>query len=163
MSGGSARGGHARRASALVADNVATAWSASCTGCAGWALSLQVVVARSADAVTAANRALAADVTCVQCATSPLAVQIVVVAPGARRLSAVARAEVDQLRDQLVAQLQGAPPPAAGRTRSLAVPNGPSTPAPSDPLATAATGIQSLVSADLGATSARHDVMVSVG
>lgn len=153
---------YARRAHALVADNVATAWSASCTGCSGWALSLQVVVARSAGAVTAANRSFAADVTCVQCTTSAVAVQIVVVASGARRLSAAARAEVDQLRDQLVAQLDGTPTATIGHSRSLAVPNGPGTPTPSDPLTTTASRIQSVVSADLGAVSARHDVQVSV-
>lgn len=154
---------YVRHARALTADNVATAWSASCSGCRGWALSLQVVIARAGKTVTAANRSLAANVTCVGCSTSAIAVQIIVVAPNARRLSWAARAQLDALRDELIAQLRATPPTAgAARSRALAVPNGTSTPAPSDPVSQAVVRAQTTISQDLGATSARHDVQVSV-
>ncbi len=148
----------------FTADNVAAAWASGCTGCAGWSLSLQVVLARATHQVTAANRALALNASCVNCSTAAAAIQIVVVAPSGRRLSPKAIASVYALRQQLVAELSASPAPAQaqaqapGQARAQATPAAPSTTA----RVTATTNqIQSVLSADLQATSASHDVKVT--
>jgi hypothetical protein len=153
---------YSRGARSLTADNVATAWATTCTGCSGWALSLQVVVARTGDAVAANNRSFSANVTCVQCSTSSLAVQIVIVSPTARRLSRAAHAQLDQLRQQLISQLTTTPPPPAAASRAATPNAAPAPAAGTGNLTATAVKIQSVLSTDLHATSARHDVKVSV-
>jgi hypothetical protein len=149
-----------RKGTTFVARNAAVAWAADCTGCSGSALSVQVVIARSAAGVSAANRALALNAGCVRCRTTAAAVQLVFVGAANRSLSAAAVAQLEALRDQLLTHLRSADATAPVRSNSVAGPAGRAVPV-RDPSITAATArMQALVTADLHAASARHDIEV---
>ena len=149
---------YAHNARALTADNVATAWS-TCTNCRATALSVQVVIGRQAGMITAANRSLALNAACVGCETTAAAIQIILVSPSLREPSGSALARSEALRDELEAQLHLAP---RARSARPATPTGRAAPtAPVPPAISATTEqIQSILSADLGAISARHDIQL---
>jgi mono/diheme cytochrome c family protein len=137
----------------LTADNVATAW-ASCAGCTGTAVAVQVVVARSAKVLLPGNHALALNVGCVGCHTTALAMQFVLVTPSPRALSADARAEIE-------AVLTGIPssvlrPVASARVAAAGKQAG-------TPLDRVAMTLQTIAAHDLGATSSSHTVQMRVG
>jgi hypothetical protein len=156
---------YTRQVRTMTVDNVAAAWS-SCTSCSGSALSLQVVIARKAGLVRANNRSLALNVACVQCSTAAAALQVVVIAPSMRELSRRALSEIAALRDQLAAELaaQLAPAPAAQapRAQTLAK-NTPVTPKAQQALTGATSRLESVITKDLAATTATHDLQVRTG
>jgi hypothetical protein len=157
---------YTRHVKAMTVDNVAAAWS-SCASCSGSALSLQVVIARRAGLVRANNRSLALNVACVQCTTAAAAVQIVVIAPTMRELSRKALNEITALRDQLAAELAARLPAvsAAPARPQLQIQGrtAPVTPTAQLSLTGATDELQSVIAADLGATSASHDLQVRTG
>jgi hypothetical protein len=160
---------YTRHVHAMTVDNVAAAWS-SCTACSGSALSLQVVIARKAGLVRANNRSLALNVACVQCSTAAAAVQIVVIAPSMRELSQQALNDIAALRDELAAELATQLAPVAQAPAVQATPRGqalakPSavTPNAQQALTTATTELQSVITKDLGASSATHDLQLRTG
>ena len=146
---------YAYGASEVTADNAASAWASGCRYCAGWAVSLQIVVVRSTAAVTAGNRALAVNASCAFCRSAAAAVQLVVVVPSDRTMTNDGVAQLMSLRDELLRELP-APPlmpgsfsPSARAARSATA-----------AITATAVRIQSLVSSELHATAARHDVRV---
>lgn len=147
---------YAPRTSALVADNVATAWASECAGCSGWALSLQIVVARSASEVTAANRALSFTTLCDHCSVRAAAVQIVVIATSGRQLTPGQMDSVQALYNQIAATLTPTASPTTTAARAAqATSNGTAT-----TINAKAYEIQAMVAASLHATSARRSVSV---
>ncbi len=150
---------YAHNARTLTADNVATAWS-TCTNCSATALSVQVVISRQAGTITAANRSLALNAVCVGCETTAAAIQIVIVSPHPREPSRSALARSEALRDQLQAQLH---PASRAHLAQPTTPTGRAAPTttPVPPAMTTTTEqIQSILAADLRATSARHDIQL---
>jgi hypothetical protein len=152
---------YARKVSTLAIDNVAAAW-ASCSACQGSALSLQVVIARKVGIVRANNRSLAVNANCMGCRTAAAAVQIVAISPSNRELSQAALGQINALRDQLLAQLKAQVTP-TGRKAFMFGRAAPVTPAAQTALTATTKRIQSIVTADLGATSASQDVKVQTG
>jgi hypothetical protein len=153
---------YAKKATTLVAGNIATAWASGCTRCHGWALSLQVVILASARTVTAANRALALNAGCVSCTTRAAAIQIVVVGAPGRYLSGGAIARIVAQRDQLRAQLSStAAQRVSPRTRAAAA--NPPDRSGTRALAATTARIQDVITADLGATGASHHLKMATG
>lgn len=137
-------------------DNVATAWS-SCTECGATALSVQVVVLPKAHTVNARNRALATNDTCEGCATAAAAYQLVVVGADEKVLSRESRRQLQELVDQLAAELHATVAAPGAQQRRGAAP---------DLEAQAQTGIaelESLLRAELGAVTIERDVQLKTG
>jgi hypothetical protein len=149
---------YADRGTVVTADNAATAWSANCTQCEGAALSLQIVVTGSGVSVTANNRALSTNAACLKCRTVSAAVQLVVRAPSTAKLSRQAMMQIRALRNDLLANLTAyAPTSGTFRARTSAPASAPRV---SGPMQATTKQLQSVVSSDLGATSATHRIVV---
>jgi hypothetical protein len=149
----------------LIARNVATAWSGNCTGCFGWAVSIQVVIAHSQPAaVVAGNRALALNAGCVVCQTRAAAVQFVLVDTSNDDLSAQASDAIYTLRDALVQRMRERTGwshrlpitvPQSSTRRSAATADG--------SLAIDVQRVQRVLATDLQAGSASHSVKITAG